>query len=115
MVNPNYSMHLQKPVLPSCVKDFEDVMIVALSTKTLDILDAVIMFSAILEGNGIEWPVNDVVIKIVWCSPLFPSRYKTYMLYYQPTPLSMRMVSWHRRRFVSDVKMCDSHMLFHNL
>jgi len=79
-------MHLQKPVFPLCAKDFEDVMIVALSTKTLDIFDAMIMFSAILEGNGTEWPENDVVIKIAWCSPLFPSGYKTYMLSYKPTP-----------------------------
>jgi len=35
------------------VKDFEVVMIVALNTKTLDILDAMVMFSAILEDNGI--------------------------------------------------------------
>jgi len=36
------------------VKDFEDLMIVAISTKTLDILDTRIMFSAILEGNSVE-------------------------------------------------------------
>jgi len=74
-----------------------------------------IMLSAILEGNGIEWPA-DIAIKIAWCSPLFPSHYKTYMLCYQPTPLSKSiMVSRDRRRIVSDVKICDGHMLFPNL
>ena len=71
------NMHLHRPGFPLSVEDFEDARIVALSTKTLDILDAMIMFSAILESYSSEWPVNDVVIKIVWCSPLFPSRYKT--------------------------------------
>jgi len=42
-------------------------MIVDISTKTLDILDTMIMFSGILEGNGAEWPENGVVAKIAWC------------------------------------------------
>jgi len=57
-------MQLQKPVFPLCVKDFEDIMIVAVSTKILEVLDAMIVFSAILEGNGIEWPENEAIIKI---------------------------------------------------
>jgi len=72
------NMHLHRPVFPLSVNDFENVMIVALSTKTLDILDAMIMFPAILEGNVIKCLENDAIIKVAWCSPLFPPRYKTY-------------------------------------
>jgi len=60
-------MYLHRPVFPLSVKDLENVMTVALNTKTLDILDAIIMFPAILEGNGIICPENDAIIKVAWC------------------------------------------------
>lgn len=73
-------IHLVKSKFRLVGNDFSEISVFAISPRILRSRITICKFNEMLYSNDVAIPAVEVQVKIVWCSPLFQIKYKTYVV-----------------------------------